>query len=262
MSRQKWTLTQAEQTEYRKRVERLRAAGADLDASSFESADRDWIKITHDRLSYVRALPTGSLFLIPARIVGLAPKVIIQGFELSSPAMDLGAWFLEDPTVNRSDSRLYRFRDGTDFDRNEVLNHRVDAQGTLRYGDVMEGMLLAESFDAIPSRFVDKSFIPICLSIINQFDHVHESMIELRVERTAGRIQPRPPRRSSLFEREDGLPGGPGFVGDAADGVSLHNGRPESLKLAERATRIAGHKPAAPSPLTAKRAGSGLRADR
>ena len=35
MSRQKWILTQAEQTEYRKRIERLRAAGADLDASSF-----------------------------------------------------------------------------------------------------------------------------------------------------------------------------------------------------------------------------------
>lgn len=205
MSRQKWTLTQAEETEYRKRVLRLRAAGADLDVSSFELADPEWIKITHVQVaSHVRALPTASCFLIHVRIVALAPKVIIHGFELSSPAMRLGAWFLVDPIVNRSDRQLYCFSDGTDFHRDEVLNHRVDANGTLRYGDVMDGMLLAESLDVIPARFVDKSFVPVSVSVINQFDDVHESTIDLRVERTAGRMQPRSPRRSSLFEREDG----------------------------------------------------------
>jgi hypothetical protein len=140
--------------------------------------------------------------------------------------MELGAWFLEDPTVNCSDSRLYRFRDGTDFRRNEVLNHRVDAEGTLRYGDVMEGMLLAESFDAIPAGFVDRRLIPICLSIINQFGDGHESTIELRVERTAGRIQLLPPRRSGLFEREDGLPGDPALAVDIPDAVSLRLEKP------------------------------------
>lgn len=228
MSRQKWTLTEGERSEYRKRVERLRAAGADLDVSSFGPADPEWIKITHDRVSQVRALPTASLFLIPTRIVALAPKVIIQGFELSSPAMDLAAWFLEDPTVNRSDQRFYRFRDGTDFHRDGVLNHRVDAQGTLRYGEVMEGMLLAESFDAIPSRFVDNSNIPICLSIINQFDDIHESTITLRVKRTAGRIQCRLPRPSNLFELNDASSDRPDSAVDTADAVSFHNERPEA----------------------------------
>src|SRR5579859_1315915 len=101
----------------------------------------------------------------------------------------------------------------------------------------MEGMLLAESFDAIPAAFVDKGFIPICLSIINQFGEVHASTIALRVERTAGRIQPRPPRRSTLFERQDGSPAGPAPAVDAPDEVNLDKGRPEALKIAEPVNR-------------------------
>jgi len=228
MSRQKWTLTQAEQAEYRKRVERLRAAGADLDVSGFKPVNQDWIKITHDRVACVHALPTGSLFEIPARIVALAPKVIIQGFELWSSAFDLAAWFLEDPTVNRSDDQRYRLRNGTDFHRTEVLNHRVDAAGKLRCGEVMEGTLLAESFDAIPVGFADDSVIPICLSIINQFDDVHSSTTEARIKRTAELIRPRPLRRSTLFDREDGSCGSPEWV-DAPDGLSLRNGQPATL---------------------------------
>lgn len=204
MSRRRWTLTQAEQAEFRKRIERLTAAGADLDRSSFESASRDWIQVTHDRISIVHALPTSSLFVIPARIVALAPKIIIRGFELSSPALDLATWFLEDPTVSRSDDTRYRFRDGTDFDRSEVLNHRVEASGTLRHGDLMEGLLLADSFDVIPAGFADKSPIPISLSIINQFGDVHTSTTTARLMRIAERIQPRPLRRRSLFDPQDG----------------------------------------------------------
>jgi len=101
----------------------------------------------------------------------------------------------------------------------------------------MEGMLLAESFDAIPAGFVDKSRIPNCLSIINQFGEVHASTIALRVERTAGRIQPRPPRRSTLFERQDGSPAGPAPAVDGPDAVSLHEGQPEALQIAEPVTR-------------------------
>jgi hypothetical protein len=101
----------------------------------------------------------------------------------------------------------------------------------------MEGILLAESFDAIPAAFVDKSRMPICLSIINQFGDVHASTIALRVERTAGRIQPRPPRRSTLFERQDGSPAGPAPTVDAPDAVTLDSGRPATLKIAEPVTR-------------------------
>ena len=36
--------------------------------------------------------------------------------------------------------------DGVQFHRSEVLNHRVDAGGILRHGDVMEGLVLAECF--------------------------------------------------------------------------------------------------------------------
>lgn len=228
MPRQKWNLTSAEKATWGKQVERLRAAGADLDISGLSPTAPDWIKITHYQVVCVHALPAASLFLIPTRIVSLAPRVVIQGFELSSPALDLAAWFLEDP--GRSGSQLYRLCDGTDFHRTDVLNHRVDTAGTLRYGEVLEGMLIAQSFDAIPTRLADKSLIPICLSIINQFGDFHTSTTEARINRTADRILPRPLRRSSLFEREDGSFGNPELAAETPDGCALGNRPPEALE--------------------------------
>jgi hypothetical protein len=131
--------------------------------------------------------------------------------------------------MSRSGSRRYRLRDGTAFLREEVLNHHVDAAGTLRYGEVIEGMLLAESFDAIPTRFADKTLIPICLSITNQFGHVQSSTTEALIERAADRIQLPPVRPSTLFEREDGYSGNPEWVMEAPYGHSLHNRQLEAL---------------------------------
>jgi len=222
MSRQRWALTQTEKGEFRKRIERLRAAGADLDVSSFESASRDWIQVMHDQVSSVHALPTSSFLIIPARIVALAPRIIIQGFEVSSPAMDLDAWFFP------SENKCYHFRDGTNFDRSEVLNHRVEAAGTLRHGEMMDGVLLGESLDAIPTGFANNSLIPICLSIVNQFGDVHKSTTEARLKRIAGRIQPRSTRRSSLFEMQDGSSGGSQRAVDLGDALPGHVSPPQS----------------------------------
>ena len=79
-------------------------------------------------------------------MVGLAPKIVIQGFELSSPEWEFNAYALDDPAVGNSAQQLCRMLDGSRFHRSEVLNHRVDAAGILRHGDVVEGLLLAECF--------------------------------------------------------------------------------------------------------------------
>jgi len=116
--------------------------------------------------------------------------------------MDLAAWFLVDQKVSRSENHIDHLRDGIDVHRTEMLNHRVQAAGTLRCGDLIEGILLAESFAANPTGFADNSLVPICLSIVNQFGDVHKSTTRARLKRIAERIQLRPVRQTSLFERQ------------------------------------------------------------
>jgi hypothetical protein len=148
--------------------------------------------------SYVRTWTGPSVFVIHVRMVGLAPKIIVQGFELSSPEWEFNAYVLDDPTVGNSAQQLYRMLDGSRFHRSEVLNHRIDAEGILRHGDVTEGVVLAECFSSVPTRYNQWNSMPLTVSIVNQFDDVHPFSFELPVEHVS--IPSRPRRSESLFE--------------------------------------------------------------
>jgi hypothetical protein len=104
----------------------------------------------------------------------------------------------------------------------------VEAAGTLRHGEMMDGVLLGESLDSIPTGFANNSLIPICLSIVNQFGDVHKSTTKARLKRIAGRIQPRSTRGSSLFEKQDGSYGGPQRAVDFGDALPGHVSPPQS----------------------------------
>ena len=147
----------------------------------------------------------------------------------SSPAMDLAAWFLVDQKVSRSENHIDHLRDGIDFHRTEILNHRVQAAGTLRCGDLMEGILLAESFDANPTGFADNSLVPICLSIVNQFGDVHKSTTRARLKRIAERIQLTASAPDQSIRTADGASGSPDRLLDIPDALALHNSQPEAL---------------------------------
>lgn len=223
MPRNRWTLTRSQKSEYCNAVKRMRAAGADL--APFCS-DGPWIRVAHcAAASCVRTWTGASVFVIHVRIVGLAPKTVLQGFDLSSPEWELNAYVLNDPAEGNSKQQLYRMLDRTRFHRDEVLNHRVDAEGILRHGDVIEGLVLAECFSSAPTRYNQQNSMPLTLSIGNQFDEVHESKFAIQVERIPARIQPRAGRRSTLYDSADGSPGHPGSPVDAPDAV-LATGQP------------------------------------
>ena len=224
----RWTLTRSEEAQYRRITERMRAAGAELDPSAFAAHESRWITLkVCSEDSYVRATPTSCVFVLYVRIVGLVPKVILQDFDLSSPAWPLNAYILGDPSVSNSNCKFYQPQ-GEKFHRTEILNHRVEGEGRLGRGDVMQGLLLAESFDSVPSKYTDHSFMPLCLSIVNQFDDVHKFKFEIQVERIPARIQPRAERRSTLYDGADGSPG-PGSPVDATDAVPPNRQPPERL---------------------------------
>lgn len=236
MSRKIWEISKEKQQLYRKSAERLVAGGADLDLSSSAPASTPWVKITQvpEMLaSYVRVLPGLSLYVVLIRIVALAPNVVIQEFRLSSPEWEVEAWFPGDPRENRSTDRYYRLPDRSDFPRGDVLNHRVGPQGILRRGDAMDGWLLAQSFEPIPNRYAQGSFLPICLSILDQFDAEEQLTVELHVDRTAEQPRPRP-ARSRLCEREDGRIDSPNRTAELpvadASKIGRDNSRREGLQ--------------------------------
>jgi hypothetical protein len=196
MPRNRWTLTRSQKSDYNRAIERLRAAGADLAPFAF---DCEWIKVTHSpAASWMRTWTGASVLAIYMRILGLAPKTVIQGFELSSPEWEFNAYVLDDPAVGNSAQQLYRMLDGSRFHRSEVLNHRVDAEGVLRRDDVMEGLVLAECFSSVPTRCNQWNSAPLTVSIVNQFDDSRAFQFEVPVAHVS--IQPRPRRSGSLFE--------------------------------------------------------------
>jgi hypothetical protein len=195
MPRNRWTLTRSQKSDYGRAIERMRAAGADLAPFAFDSP---WVRVTPcPTPSCVRTWTGASAFLIHVRMVGLAPKIVLQGFELSSPEWEFNAYVLDDPAVAKSAQQFYRTLDGCLFHRSEILNHRVDAEGILRHGDVMEGLVLAQCFSSVPARCNQWKSMPLIVSIVNQFDDVYSFPFELPVEHVS--LQPRPRRSGSLF---------------------------------------------------------------
>jgi hypothetical protein len=240
MPKQRRSLTRGERMQNRKIEKRLITAGA-LDSSSSELTDPEWIRISHClTASYVRASPLSSIFVIHARIVALATMVIIQDFVVWSPVMDLVTWLVRDPMLNRSDQTFYHSWDGSRFHRNEVLNHRVDKEGVLRRGDVLEGVVIAESFKGIPSCFGVTYRLPLCLSIVNQFDYVRKLTIELPVERVTRRLRPRSISRGLFGSKysKDSSPQTPEHVIDAPDRSSVPLDSTEDLTPRRRPSSL------------------------
>jgi hypothetical protein len=195
MPRKRWTLTRSQKTEYNTAVQRMRAAGADLAPFGF---DCEWIRVTHCPIaSCVRTWTGATVFVIHVRMVGLASKIVLQGFDLSSPEWEFNAYVLDDPALGNSAQQLYRMLDGSRFHRSEILNHRVDEEGLLRHGDVMEGLVLAECFSSVPTCYNRSNSIPLTLSMGNQFDELEAFSFALPVEHVSR--QPRPRRSGSLF---------------------------------------------------------------
>ena len=115
MPRNRWMPTRSQKLQYGRAIERMRAAGADLAPFAF---DCEWIKVTHSpAASWMRTWTGASVLAIYIRILGLAPKTVIQGFELSSPEWEFNAYVLDDPAVGNSAQQLYRMLDGSRFHR-------------------------------------------------------------------------------------------------------------------------------------------------
>ena len=192
----RWRLDSSTKREYAQLARRLRAGGADLPPAEPEA---EWVRMYVDPiLGTVRSWSPGTVFSLAVRILGVAPKTVIQGFRLTSPGWDLDAYVLEDPAGGSSPRDFYRMLDGSPYPRLEAINHRLGPEGILRRGDTIEGLLLAECIAAAPARYTRTDWMPLSLSIMNQFEEVQTTSFEMPVERIPGPVQRRA-SRAPLF---------------------------------------------------------------
>ena len=100
--------------------------------------------------SYVRAFREGSLFVMQISILALATKVIVRDFALSS-GLRSASRFADRSMLGGFESPVLPPSRRNDFHRDEVLNHRIGSDGTLRRGDLLEGVLLSPRVSANPA---------------------------------------------------------------------------------------------------------------
>lgn len=118
------------------------------------------------------------------------PQFAIAGFKLEPPWKTAVRW-LEDPLEIDGRSLFYRFPgdEPLEFERSDVLNHRVDIRRVLSRGDSLKGSLVGIGDQPIPDHFLHGMMIPSMLIICDQFWREYRSSVSLWTDRTEKSIR-------------------------------------------------------------------------
>lgn len=133
-----------------------------------------------------------------------AGRTIIRDCTLRAPWEDEIEWLEEDTEKNAG---WYTFSEQTyprmhEFPREMVLNHRMT--GTLRRGDIREGVLLGLGKAPVPETYRSGDKIPITLTILDQWDCEPSATFDFRLTRRRTRAQEiRKSARGPLLSRRD-----------------------------------------------------------
>jgi hypothetical protein len=200
------TLTRAEQREYLALGRKMNAAGAMLDLSALRTPDTG-IRVQQTGEAYARTCPCGSVYAFQVSILCLGSRLVFDGFDVGSPDWPLITYLLGDPFECLSTSRWYRMIDGSSYERDSVLNHRVDELGALRRGERMEGFFLAQASAPIPESYNPGSSIRLVLTTRDELGGAREWIVRVRVQPPYRKVASR--SRSNLFELKLIVPASP-----------------------------------------------------
>jgi hypothetical protein len=130
----------------------------------------------------------------------------ISHFELKLPWEHDYIQWLEDPLVIDGPSKQYRFcgNDVLEFERNLVINHRLDVTRPFASGESAKGFLLGLGYDSIPAEFAHGAMIPAFLVIWDQHGRESQYPIKLWADRSQKNLRrPRSRRKGGLLDKRD-----------------------------------------------------------
>ena len=137
--------------------------------------------------------------VVTSNISGFA----VSHIELELPWQQTYFYWLEDPLVIDGPSPCYRFggNGGLEFNRELVINHRLEVTRPFSTGESAKGFLLGFGYDPIPVEFSQGKMIPAFVVIFDQSARPYRAPVELWADRNTRNLRP---RRSSV-RRKGGL---------------------------------------------------------
>jgi hypothetical protein len=182
-------LSKTEQRFHDLNLQRLIAAGVVVGEQ--KPTEKSMLRIEqtggpHDSVLWAPAIG-GYVIAVWLRIVALKAGISVCDCAIVPRRwQDSGIYLLEPP------DRLPFYKDiaGIDYPKNDVLNHQIFAEHVLRWGDVLDGVLVAQSFTPPPDWCSTGMTIESELCFFDQFDNQYPLIVELNVTREAKRVQP------------------------------------------------------------------------
>ncbi len=159
-------------------AERLKLAGLAIGVENAVSSDPSMLRIEQSEDSVIYAgTRAGMALAICVRITVLKSGITIRDYEITIPACSANIFLVEPP----EGSLVYRVLGWLDLPRDVVLNHRIFSGRPLPLDSNLDGFLVAQSFDPLPSQF--QSGMPTKIRFADQLGNFFMSEVRLSVAR-------------------------------------------------------------------------------
>jgi hypothetical protein len=181
----KWNLNKSGQRAHCANVERLKSGGIAIGLENEASSEPPLLRFEFDQseYSFIHAgTRKGIALVLCVRLIPLKSGVTLLDYcGITIPGCDDANFFLVQPPEG---SLSYKVFGWLDLDRGSVLNHLIFTGRPLPCGKIFDGILVAQSFDSLPSQF-QRGKIQAEICLVDQLDNVYKSEVELIVERHA-----------------------------------------------------------------------------
>ena len=150
----------------------------------------------------------GTGFKIYAVVTSKISGFAVSHIEIELPWKQTYFYWLEDPLVIDGRSKRYRFggNGGLEFERDLVINHRLEVTRPFSAGESAKGFLLGFGHDSIPAEFSQGKMIAAFLVLYDQSSRPYRIPVELWADRTKKNLHRSParvPRRGRLLDKRD-----------------------------------------------------------
>ncbi len=217
----KWNLTKPEQRADFANAKRLKLAGLAIGVENAASSEAPLLRIEQSEYSDIYAgTSEGMALAICLRFtVFKSGTTLNDDLEITMPGCEGANFFLVQPAEG---SLRYKAFGWLDFQGDSVLNHRIFNGRSLPLDRNLDGILLAQSFDPLPSQFQSGMSIAAKIHFTDLSGNVFTSDVRLGVERCEqSLVRPRGmaySSRSKLSPLVAGSRPGAAWSGPATDG--------------------------------------------
>ncbi len=197
----KWNLTKSGQRAASANAKRLKLAGLAIGDENAASSEAPVLRIEQSEYSDIYAGTSKGMGLaICLRfMVFQSGPPLRDDIEITIPGCEGAEFVLVQPAEG---SLHYKVFGWLDFQGDEVLNHRIFNGRSLPLDRNLDGILLAQSFDPLPSQFQSGTVIPATIRFTDLSGKPFTSNVQLGVERceqSVGRPEGRPIRAGASF---------------------------------------------------------------